>query len=113
MSDNEIGVESPYESMSKAAKAEEMVTELLDLGTEFRGLIDDLSDAASTHVSSALREYEELTVDALSAVVDSGINLASDVEGANLSILESDHESADQVDAALADLNGLTRPANG
>lgn len=113
MSGGEVGVDNPYESMSDAAKAEEMVEQLIFLGTDFKGAMEDMRDAASTYVSSALSQYEEDTVEALSLVVESGINLASDVEGANLTILESDSASAEEVDAALADLNGLSRPVNG
>lgn len=112
MSGGEVGSESPYESMSEAAKAEEMVEQLIFLGSDFRGAMDDMREAASKYVSASLSEYEESTVDALSLVVDSGINLASDVEGANLEILDSDSASAEEVDAALGDLNGLARPVN-
>ncbi|MEU3231810.1 hypothetical protein ACFV4I_10950 [Nocardiopsis alba] len=99
--------------MNEADKAGEMVEQLIFLGTDFRGAMDDMREAASEYVSASLSEYEESTVDALSAVVDSGMNLASDVEGASLTILDTDSESAEDVDAALNDLNGLTRPVNG
>lgn len=113
MSGGEIGVENPYESMSEASKAEEMVEQLIYLGTDFRGVMDDIGEAASKYISGGLETYEEDTVDSLTAVVDSGINLASDVEGANLTILDSDSASAESVDTALADLNNLARPVNG
>lgn len=113
MAGNEVGVDDPYSSMSSAAKAEEMVEQLIYLGSDFKGVIEDLEGAASTYVSSGLSQYQEDTAEGLSAVVESGINLASDVEGANLTIFDADYESADSIDQALEDLGGLSRPANG
>ncbi|WP_116246072.1 hypothetical protein [Nocardiopsis sp. FIRDI 009] len=100
MSGGEAGG-NPYDSMSAASKAEAMVEELVYLGLDFQNAIEEMSGAASTYVSSGLDDYSLQTVENISAVVENGIALASNVEGANISILDTDHESAEEVREGL------------
>jgi hypothetical protein len=104
MTSGEAG-SNPYESMSAAAKAEAMLESMVYIGIDFEGAVEELTGAVSSYVRSGLSDYSESTTENLSAVVQNGIALASNVEGANTSILDADYESAEEVREGLEALD--------
>jgi hypothetical protein len=54
-----------------------------------------LTDAVSQYVSPAVDDYGSDTLEHLGRVARNGVNLAQNVQGADLAIVDADHESAD------------------
>ena len=104
MSTGEAG-SNPYDSMSEASKAEAMVESIVYLGVDFEGVVEELNSSVSIYVKPGLGDFSERMMENLSLVVESGISLAQNVEGANLAILDTDHESAEQVSEGLSALD--------
>ncbi|NYJ34040.1 hypothetical protein [Nocardiopsis aegyptia] len=87
--------------MSEATQAEEMAEAMVYLGVDFEAAVADLRGAVSSHVSPGLDDYEANSFEHIRAVATSGIALAQNVQGADLSITDADHESADEFQEGL------------
>lgn len=96
---------NPYEAMSAADKAEEMSESMVYLGVNFETAIEDLRGAVSTHVSPGLDEYELDTFEHIRTVANNGIALAMNVQGADIEILDADHENAESYQEGLEALD--------
>jgi hypothetical protein len=91
--------------MSEATLAEEMAEAMVYLGVEFEAAVEGLRGAVSSHVSPGLDDYEVDSFEHLRAVAASGIALAQNVQGADLSITDADHESAEEFQEGLEALD--------
>lgn len=92
---------NPYEAMSEAQRAEEMSEAMVYLGVDFEAAIEDLRGAVSEHVSPGLNDYEADTFEHIRSIARNGISLAVNVQGADIEIVDSDHENADSYRDAL------------
>lgn len=97
---NGTGV-NPYEAMSAAETAEEMSEAMVYLGVDFEAAIEDLRSAVSKHVSPGLDDYELDTFEHIRAVARNGIALALNVQGADIEIVDTDHENAESYQEGL------------
>ena len=92
---------NPYEAMSAAEQAEEMAEAMIYLGIDFETVAEDLHGAVSTYVSPGMEDYEIDTFEHIRIVANNSIGLALNVQGANIDIVDTDHENADTYQEAL------------
>ncbi|QVJ00965.1 hypothetical protein KGD82_21925 [Nocardiopsis eucommiae] len=100
----EAGV-NPVEAMSEAEQAEALAEAMVFLGRDLELITSDLRAAVSEHVSPAIGDYEEETVLHLGQVAQNGINLAQNIQGADLAIADTDHENAEEFQEGLEALD--------
>jgi hypothetical protein len=96
---------NPVEAMSEAEEAEALAEAMVFLGTDVEAAVEGLAAAVSEHVSSGLADYELDTMEHIRRVAQNGINLARNVQGADLAITDSDHESAEEYQEGLEALD--------
>ncbi|MFD6949487.1 hypothetical protein A6A08_05125 [Nocardiopsis sp. TSRI0078] len=96
---------NPYEAMSEADKAEEMSESMVYLGIDFEAAVEDLRGAVSSHVAAGLDDYEVATFEHIQAVARNGIALAVNVQGADIEILDTDHENSESYQEGLEALD--------
>jgi 2-keto-3-deoxy-6-phosphogluconate aldolase len=92
---SEAGV-NPVEAMSEAEQAEALAEAMVYLGVDLEEITSTLTDAVSQYVSPAIGDYGSDTLEHLGRVARNGVNLAQNVQGADLAIVDADHESADE-----------------
>ncbi|MFJ9556915.1 hypothetical protein ACIRPH_24155 [Nocardiopsis sp. NPDC101807] len=96
---------NPVEAMSEAEEAEALAEAMVFLGTDFEAAVEGLVSAVSEHVSPGLADYELDAMEHIRRVAQNGINLAQNVQGADLAITDSDHESAERYQEGLEALD--------
>lgn len=92
---------NPVDAMSEAQEAEALAEAMVYLGTGFETAVEDLRAAVSKHVTGGLDDYEVDTMTRIRRVAENGINLAQNVQGADLAIADTDHENADEYQEGL------------
>lgn len=90
-----IGV-NPISAMNEAEQAEELAIRTTAAAPVLEGIADDLKPAVSSYVASGLSGFEIKTFDNISQLAQNSVNLAEDVQGADLEIAATDHESSDE-----------------
>lgn len=83
--------------MNEAEQAEELAIRSIAAAPEFEEIMDELRPAVSTYVFTGLSNFSVETSDNISQLAQNSVNLAEDVQGANLEISATDHESADEL----------------
>jgi division protein CdvB (Snf7/Vps24/ESCRT-III family) len=101
---NEAGV-NPVEAMSESQEAEALAEAMVFLGTDFEAAVEGLAAAVSEHVAGALDDYGLDTMTHIRRVAENGINLAQNVQGADLAIADTDHENAEEYQEGLEALD--------
>lgn len=101
---DEVGVNA-IQAMTEAQEAEALAEAMTFLGVDLEAAVEDLRAAASSHVSGGLDDYEADTHSVVSTVAQNGIALAENIQGADLEIVDADHENADEYRDALDNLN--------
>ncbi|WP_017570681.1 hypothetical protein [Nocardiopsis halotolerans] len=96
---------NPTEAMSEAQEAEALAEAMVFLGTDFEAAIEGLVGAVSEHVTGGLDDYELDTMTHIRRVAENGINLAQNVQGADLAIADTDSENADEYQEGLEALD--------
>lgn len=96
---------NPIEAMNEAQEAEALSEAMVFLGVDFEAAVETLKDAVSEHVTGGLDDYELDTMDHIRKVAQNGIALAVNVQGADLAITDTDHESADEFQDGLEALD--------
>jgi hypothetical protein len=86
---------NPIEAMNEAEQAEELAIRTIAAAPELQGIVEDLKGAVSSYVVSGLWGYEIKTFDNISQLAQNSVNLAQDVQGADLEIAATDHEASD------------------
>jgi division protein CdvB (Snf7/Vps24/ESCRT-III family) len=99
-----IGV-NPVDAMSQAQEAEALAEAMVFLGTDFEAAVEGLTGAVSEHVSGGLDDYGLDTMERIRGVARNGINLAQNVQGADLAITDTDHENAEEYREGLESLD--------
>ncbi|WP_116243839.1 hypothetical protein [Nocardiopsis sp. FIRDI 009] len=101
---SESGV-NPVEAMSEAEQAEALSEAMVYLGTDLEAITSELRSAVSEHVSPGVSDFEDTTLEHISRVAQNGINLAQNVQGADLAITDTDHENAEEYQEGLEALD--------
>ncbi|MEU3026022.1 hypothetical protein ACFW3Z_13880 [Nocardiopsis alba] len=96
----EAGV-NPIEAMSEAEQAEALAEAMVFLGRDLELITAELRSAVSEYVSPAVGDYEDETILHLGQVAQNGIDLAQNVQGADLAIVDTDHENAEKYQEGL------------
>ncbi|HLS00891.1 MAG TPA: hypothetical protein VK054_02760 [Beutenbergiaceae bacterium] len=90
-----VGV-NPIEAMSEAEQAEELAVRTISAAPELEGIIEDLESAVSSFVVPGLTSFNIKMFDNISQLAQNSVNLAEDIQSADLEIVASDHDSADE-----------------
>ncbi|ASU56927.1 MULTISPECIES: hypothetical protein [Nocardiopsis] len=96
---------NPVDAMSEAQEAEALAEAMVFLGTDFEAAVEGLTGAVSEHVTGGLDDYDLDTMEHIRRVAQNGINLAQNVQGADLAITDTDHENAEEYQEGLESLD--------
>ncbi|WP_082166824.1 hypothetical protein [Nocardiopsis sp. RV163] len=99
-----IGV-NPVDAMSEAQEAEALAEAMVFLGTDFEAAVEGLTAAVSEHVTGGLDDYGLDTMEHIRRAAQNGIDLAQNVQGADLAITDTDHENAEEYQEGLESLD--------
>lgn len=100
----ESGV-NPLEAMNEAEAAEALAEAMVFLGVDFENASESLRAAVSTHVTLGLDTFEGDTHGHIKRVAQNGVNLAQNVQSADLAIVDTDHENAEAYQEGLEALD--------
>lgn len=92
---SEAGV-NPVEAMNEAEQAEELAIRSASAAPELEALMENLTPAVSSYVSPGLSSLDIKLFDNISQLAQNSVNLAQDVQGADLEIAAADHENAEE-----------------
>jgi hypothetical protein len=90
-----IGV-NPVSAMNEAEQAEELAIRTTAAAPILEQITGDLTSAVSSYVAGGLFSFETKTFDNICQLAQNSVNLAQDVQGADLEIAATDHESSDE-----------------
>ncbi|MFE1168706.1 hypothetical protein [Nocardiopsis sp. NPDC058789] len=91
----EVGV-NPVTAMNEAEQAEELAIRTTAAAPQLETITDELKPAVSSYVVSGLFSFEMKTFENMSQLAQNSVNLAQDVQGADLGIAVTDHESSEE-----------------
>ncbi len=92
---------NPIEAMNQAEQAEELAIRTTSAAPALENITDELKEAVSSYVVSGLWGFETKTFDNISQLAQNSINLAENIQGADLQIAATDHESSDEFQEGL------------
>lgn len=87
---------NPIEAMNEAEQAEELAIRTISAAPTLEDITEDLKGAVSSYVVSGLWGYETTTFDNISQLAQNSVNLAQDVQGADLQIAATDHDASEE-----------------
>ena len=87
---------NPIEAMNEAEQAEELAIRTTSAAPALEDITDELKEAVSSYVASGVESFEIKTFDNISQLAHNSVNLAQDVQGADLEIAATDHEASDE-----------------
>ena len=85
---------NPIEAMNQAEQAEELAIRTTSAAPAFEATTDERKEVVSSYVVSGLWGYETTTFDNISQLAHNSVNLAQDVQGADLQIAATDHDAS-------------------
>lgn len=89
-----VGV-NPIEAMNEAEQAEELAFRTTTSAPEFETIMEDLKLAVSSFVVSGLTSLGIKTFENISRLAQNSVNLAEDIQGADLEMVANDHENSE------------------
>lgn len=87
---------NPIEAMNEAEQAEELAIRTTSAAPILEDITDELKGAVSSYVVSGVWGFETKTFSNISQLAQNSVNLAQDVQGADLRIAATDHDSSDE-----------------
>ncbi|WP_232831908.1 hypothetical protein [Nocardiopsis sp. FIRDI 009] len=92
---------NPIEAMNEAEQAEELAIRSVSAAPMLEEIIDDLKPVVSSYVVSGLYGFDNRMYVNISQLAQNSVSLAQNVQGADLVIEATDHESADEFHEGL------------
>ncbi|MFE1099910.1 hypothetical protein ACFW4K_05270 [Nocardiopsis alba] len=87
---------NPVEAMNEAEQAEELAIRTTAAAPTLEDIADELKGAVSSYVTSGVSGFEIKVFDNISRLAQNSVNLAQDVQGADLQIAATDHDASDE-----------------